>query len=75
MFTPNDFIIAKDGIRKLPKDAKFAVLTAFYYYQKLLRRIKKTPVNILTTSRIQVPNGMKIVLIIDAFFAIKFKVL
>ncbi|RCK77638.1 MAG: Phytoene synthase [Ignavibacteriae bacterium] len=38
----SDFSFAYLGIKRLPKKAKLAVLLAYYYYQSLLKKIKKT---------------------------------
>lgn len=62
----NDFKIAKEGIKKLPKNSKLAVLIAFEYYQTLLFKIKKNKVELILQKRIRVPNYWKIGLICKA---------
>ena len=37
-----DFAKGYDGIKKLPNEAKFGVYTAYRYYMKLLKKLKKT---------------------------------
>lgn len=64
----NDFRIAKDGIQRLPNDAKLAVYIAFIYYKTLLNKIKKCDVETILTTRIRVPNYYKILLIFKAIW-------
>ena len=62
----NDFAIAKESIKKLPKGAKLAVLIAFEYYLCLLKRIKNEKAEVILTSRVRVPNFWKLFLIVKA---------
>lgn len=62
----NDFAIAKESIKKLPKGSKLAVLIAFEYYHSLLKRIKNEKVEVILTSRVRVPNYWKLFLIVKA---------
>ncbi|PKP20653.1 MAG: phytoene synthase [Bacteroidetes bacterium HGW-Bacteroidetes-20] len=62
----NDFAIAKESIKKLPKGSKLAVLIAFEYYHSLLKRIKNEKVEVILTSRVRVPNYWKLFLIFKA---------
>lgn len=62
----NDFAIAKESIKKLPKGAKLAVLIAFEYYLCLLKRIKNEKAEVILTSRVRVPNFLKLFLIVKA---------
>ncbi len=62
-----DFIEAKKGISKLPIEARFGVYTAFLYYQKLLKKLKKTPSSKLKESRIRVPNYQKFSLLAQGY--------
>jgi len=39
----SDFEHALTGIFKLPVEAQFGVYTAYKYYTKLLKKLKKTP--------------------------------
>jgi 15-cis-phytoene synthase len=61
-----EFDEALKGIRKLPPDAKVAVLTAYYYYRELLIKIKNTPSDLIMESRIRISNFMKIYLLLKA---------
>ena len=61
-----DFSSARAGISVLPENAKLAVLIAFYYYQRLVRKIKYTPASKLMTTRISVSGTRKMVLLAKA---------
>jgi 15-cis-phytoene synthase len=67
----NDFYSSYLGIRKLPGNAKLPVLIAFFYYKRLLRKIKKTPAERLFTTRIRVSDFKKFLLLIKAVVVCK----
>lgn len=58
-----DFEEALLGIRKLPKEAKFGVYTAYRYYRSLLHKIAKTEPEEILTKRIRVDDFSKIFII------------
>jgi len=62
----SDFDAAYQGIKQLPGDAKIAVLLAYYYYQKLLVKLKSTPSREIKEKRIRVPNSVKMALMVKA---------
>jgi len=55
----NDFSKALKGILDLPDSARFGVYTAYKYYLKLLKKLKKTPPLKIKSTRIRVPNYEK----------------
>ena len=57
-----DFDNAKEGISKLPRSSCLGVYLAYRYYTKLLKKIKSTSVDKLTTTRIRVNDLEKILL-------------
>lgn len=61
-----DFAEARKGISQLPGKSKLAVYLAYSYYKKLLNRLERTPANKITESRIRVPDGIKLLLLIFA---------
>ncbi len=63
-----DFEKGLDGILKLPVEAKFGVYTAFIYYRKLLKKLKKTPSLEIKNTRIRVPNYQKFGLLAKSYF-------
>ena len=66
-----DFRVAYQGIIKLPVDAKFGVYTAYVYYQKLLKKLEKTPCHEIGTTRIRVSNYTKARLFANSFVSYK----
>lgn len=60
----NDFSEALNGIRQLPKEARFGVLLAYVYYQMLLKKIKAVPGEHIMQARVRVLNSQKIVLLL-----------
>jgi len=68
-----DFSSSLEGIKKLPDNAKLAVLIAFYYFRRLLKKIKKTPAKKLITTRIRVSDSKKIMLLIKSYLLCKYK--
>ena len=67
-----DYKVAMQGIRQLPKCAYAGVYTAYLYYYTLTRKIEKTPANILLTKRVRVSDYEKIWLFVKAFVSTKF---
>ena len=63
----NDFAEAYDGIVKLPLEAKFGVYTAYVYYSKLLKKIKRTAAEELKQKRIRISNPVKVGLLAQSF--------
>ena len=63
----NDFHLSFAGIKKLPHAAKLPVLTAYYYYLRLLKKITGTPAHEIKNKRIRINNFMKMLLFIKAF--------
>ena len=70
-----DFSESLPGIKRLPKDAKFSVFTAYCYYLYLLKKIHNTPPEKLISTRIRVSNFTKIFLLIKAFMAVKMRLI
>lgn len=70
-----EFNEAYQGIRQLPGRSRLAVLTAYYYYMSLLKRIELTPPQKVMNARISVPNYHKIMLLIKAMIVYKLKLI
>ena len=62
-----DFNAARPGIHKLPIEARFGVYTAYLYYTKLLKKLKKTPSSELKETRIRVPDYQKFGLLAQGY--------
>jgi len=72
----NDFDLAfKNGILKLPIEAKFGVYIAYRYYRKLLKKLKNTPSSKIMETRIRVSNPMKINLLARSYVKYKLNII
>ena len=70
-----EFDEAYAGIQQLPGRSKLAVLTAYYYYLSLLKKIETTPASQIMDMRVRVPNSIKTLLLIKAMFMYKLKLI
>ena len=64
----NDFYSSLEGLKKLPQNSRLGVLIAFYYYKKLLNKIKRIPAERLLEKRIRVSDMIKMFLLCKAYF-------
>lgn len=55
-----DFYAGYQGIKQLPRSARFGVYVAYLYYLALFEKIKNTPSSIVLTQRIRVRNRRKL---------------
>jgi len=70
-----DFKLALGGIKKLPKEAKFGVYTAYAYYRSLLNKLKRTPSKEIMNTRVRVSNPLKFGLLAKSFVTYKLNLL
>ncbi|WP_420573004.1 phytoene/squalene synthase family protein [Kordia sp.] len=63
----HDFKLGLEGITKLPMEAKFGVFTAYKYYFKLLKKLKRTPSVKIKNARIRIPNYQKMALLAKSY--------
>ena len=70
-----DFKLAFDGIKRLPKEAKFGVYMAYVYYRCLLNKLKRTPSNEILNTRVRVSNPHKFGLLAKSFVTYKLNLL
>jgi len=68
-----DFRIAEEGMKQLPKEAKFAVCLAFTFYSQLLKKIEHTPAEVLKEKRIRLSNLKKTMLLTKSHIKHKLK--
>lgn len=54
-----DFAAGYEGIKQLPKDARFGVYMAYIYYYKLFCKIQKLEAKVILNERIRIPNNKK----------------
>ncbi len=59
-----DFEESYQGVINLPKPIRGGVLLAYYYYQNLLQKIKKTSAKKILKKRIRISNFKKLILLI-----------
>jgi phytoene/squalene synthetase len=70
-----DFSAGLAGIFQLPDEAKFGVYTAYKYYLRLLKKLKKTPSTQIKAKRIRVPNYQKVDVLARSFIRYQFNLL
>ena len=70
-----DFDAALEGIRQLPKGARFGVYMAYIYYVNLFRKIKALPANRIMQERVRVRNRRKIALLTTSYLRHSFGML
>ncbi len=63
----NDFREGYEGIKQLPRSARFGVYVAYLYYLALFEKIKNTPCHVVLKSRIRVRNRRKISILAYSF--------
>jgi phytoene synthase len=52
----SDFANGLKGVRQLPKGAGLGVYIAYSYYMQLLKKISKTPADMIVKKRIRIPD-------------------
>ena len=70
-----DFKHGKTGIFQLPNESKFGVYTAYKYYLRLLKKLKKTPSTEIKSKRIRVANYQKADVLARSFIRYQFNLL
>jgi phytoene/squalene synthetase len=65
----NDFNSSLTGMKKLPQNSRLGVSIAFYYYKRLLRKIKRVPAERLLEKRIRVSDLFKVLLLFKALIS------
>lgn len=68
-----DFKQGYEGIKKLPKNAKFGVYTAYVYYFALFKKIQATSASTILNQRVRIPNRKKYRLLIGSYIKHSFK--
>ncbi|MFK7953180.1 MAG: phytoene/squalene synthase family protein [Ekhidna sp.] len=63
----NDFKLALEGIRNLPKGARAGVYLAYIYYTRLFKKISKLSPEKIKSERIRVPDTRKLLLLIKCY--------
>lgn len=63
----SDLDAALQGIKQLPRGARFGVYVAYRYYSSLFHRIRSTPAHDVMDIRISVPNTVKATLLMKSY--------
>ncbi len=64
-----DFAKGYEGVKRLPAEARLGVYTAYRYYHKLLKKLKRTPSLKIKSTRIRVPNYQKFGVLATSYFS------
>lgn len=70
-----DFANGLEGIRSLPKGARFGVYMAYVYFHKLFLKIRSTRSNQIMQERIRIPNRTKYKLLFTSYLRHQFNLL
>lgn len=70
-----DFKTGLKGIKLLPGGAAFGVYLSYVYYYSLFKKIRRTPASVLVTRRIRIPDLVKFLLMIKAYFKYKLNII
>jgi phytoene/squalene synthetase len=62
-----DFKAGYEGIKQLPKGARFGVYIAYVYYYSLFKKIKRTHCDIILNERVRISNKRKYGLLLSSF--------
>ncbi|MCB0819500.1 MAG: squalene/phytoene synthase family protein [Bacteroidetes bacterium] len=62
-----DFSLGFQGIKQLPKSARFGVYVAYVYYYALFKKISSLPPARILEERIRIPNSKKYSLILSSY--------
>ena len=62
-----DFKAGYEGIKKLPKGARFGVYIAYVYYYSLFKKIRKTHADIILNQRVRISNKRKYGLFLSSY--------
>lgn len=62
-----DFQLGYEGIKQLPKNARFGVYMAYIYYYKLFKKIKSASPQVILNERVRIPNNRKYGLFVTSY--------
>lgn len=62
-----EFANGYEGIKQLPKGARFGVYVAYVYYFALFRKIQAMPPSTILSSRVRIPNRKKYTLLVGCY--------
>ena len=59
-----DFAVALPALRKLPVSSRKATLMSYVYYSELLKKLERTPADVIKHTRVRVPSARKLALLL-----------
>lgn len=62
-----DFAAGYEGIKQLPRNARFGTYMAYIYYYKLFVKIKNTPAHVILNERVRIPDNKKYRLFVSSY--------
>jgi phytoene/squalene synthetase len=62
-----DFAAGYEGIKQLPKNARFGTYMAYIYYYKLFKKIKDTPAHVILNRRVRIADNRKYRLFVSSY--------
>lgn len=66
-----EFLIALEGIKKLPTSSRFGVYVAYKYFVSLFKKIKRSPASKILNQRIRISNSTKMSLMMTSYLEYK----
>ncbi len=70
-----DLKLGYEGIKQLPKDARFGVYVAYMYYFNLFKKISNMPVTRIMNERVRIPDNQKYALFFGSYLRHSFNLL
>lgn len=71
----SDFAYGYEGIKMLPKDARFGVYVAYIYYSRLLNKIMQLPASAIMEERVRISDQQKYALFFGSYLKHSFNLL
>lgn len=70
-----DFVLALEGIKLLPRSSRFGVYVAYIYYRSLFNKIKSVSSAGIMSQRIRIPNVQKLSLLAGSYIKHSFRLI
>ncbi len=71
----DDFQAAFEGIKALPRDARFGIYVAYVYYKTLFNKIQKIPPTKILVERVRISDTYKLSLLLTSYFKHRLSIL
>lgn len=70
-----DFAAGFEGIKQLPRNARFGVYVAYVFYYNLFKKIKRKPSQIILQERVRISNPFKYAIFLKTYLRHSFNIL